>query len=190
MLKIGVIIMALMSCLHAGWFGDLFDDTPKPPIEVPIDMSKAGIVADFVIRSDDSEKYRDFWLVFVRYPSGKYREEIKDSTPWLDEFIGGGTRNIDGSEIKGTITPVKLTIYRLEKDKEPTLFYEATIEAGGRDARGFYLLDGRKMAHDMRWVKEMRLPKGKYRIRLENLKAFPELKEIEMYFAIHGMRKI
>jgi hypothetical protein len=40
----------------------------------------------------------------------------------------------------------------------------------------------------MRWVKGMELPKGKYRIRLENLKDFSELKGIEMYFAINGGR--
>jgi hypothetical protein len=178
MLKIGVITMALMSFLHAGWFGDLFDDTPKPPIEVPIDMSKAGTVADFVIRSNDSEKYRVFSLYFVRFPLGKVGY---GSEPWLDDFIGHGPD-------RGTTTPVKLTIYRIEKDKEPIQFYEATIEARGRDSRGFYLLDGRKMAFDDRWVDEMRLPKGKYRIQLENIKEFPELKRIEMYFAVHSGR--
>lgn len=173
--------MALMSFLHAGWLGNLFDDTPKPPIEVPIDMSKAGVVADFVIRSDDSEKTRVFSLYFVNGTTGNYKTTNKE---WLEKFVGHG-------DVIGTITPVKMTIYRLEKDKEPVVFYEGTIEAGGTHARGFELLDGRRMTYHNRTFKWISLPKGKYRIQLENLKDFPELKGIEMYLAIsRGMHKI
>ncbi|MGE3612528.1 MAG: DUF5625 family protein [Sulfurimonas sp.] len=177
MLKIGVITMALMSFLHAGWLGDLFDNTPKPPIAVPIDMSKAGNTAEIVIRSDDSDKTRYFSLYFVMGVPGQYQITSKD---WLEKFVGHGS-------IEGTRTPVMLIIYSLEKDKESILFLNKTIEAGGTDSRGFKL-NGQNIIYANRWIDAIKLPQGKYHIKLENLQDFPELKEIEIYFAIHGGR--
>jgi len=63
MIKIGVIIMALVSFLNAGWFANLFDSTPTPPVAVPIDLSKKGSTAEVVIRSDDSDKSRYFQFI-------------------------------------------------------------------------------------------------------------------------------
>ncbi|WP_310441541.1 hypothetical protein [Sulfurimonas sp.] len=41
MLKIGVITMALMSFLHAGWLSNLFDSTPTPYYKMPIDFPRS-----------------------------------------------------------------------------------------------------------------------------------------------------
>ena len=97
-----------------------------------------------------------------------------------ETFIGHGPR-------QGVITPVRLTIYRIKKDKEPILFLDKIIEAAGTNSRGFEL-NGQKVIYDDRSIDATELPEGKYRIRLKNLQDFPELKEIETYFAIHGGR--
>ena len=52
MLKIGVITMALLSFLNAGWLGNLFDSMPTPYYTMPIDLSKAGNVAETDIRAE------------------------------------------------------------------------------------------------------------------------------------------
>ena len=177
MIKIGVIVMALFGFLQAGWFANLFDSTPTPPIAVPIDLSKKGSTAEVVIRSDDSDKSRYFSIYFVVGVSGvidKLHEHLSET------FIGYGPR-------QGVITPVRLTIYRIKKDKEPILFLDKTIEAGESHFRGFEL-NGQKVIYDDRYIYATELPEGKYRIRLKNLQDFPELKEIETYFAIHGGR--
>jgi len=182
--------MALLSFLNANWFTDLFDDTPKPPIYVPIDMSKTGKVADFIIRSDDSEKYRVFSLYFATRVDGKY-DFHRNS--WIYKFLGHGP--IDGAaspcyNMDGTITPVKLTVYRLEKSKEPKLLFDKTIDTCGGINGGIFKINGQKGRYERRGLLMTELPKGKYRIKLENLKSFPELKKIEIYFAIHGTHKI
>jgi hypothetical protein len=177
MLKIGVITMALMSFLHAGWFGDLFDRTPTPPIAIPINLSKSGSTAEIVIRSDDSDKIRVFSLYFV---IGKKGKDSYSRNHWIYEFVGR-----PGS---GTVTPVKLTIYRIEKDKEPTLFYEGRIEVEDSSGSGLGINKREDIAYMKRRIDSMYLSEGKYRIRLENLQDFPELKETEIYFAIHGGR--
>lgn len=189
MLKTGVIIMALFSFLQANWFTDLFDDTPKPPIYVPIDMSKAGKVADFIIRSDDSEKYRVFSLYFATRVDGKYYFHWNS---WIYKFLGHCPRYATEPQcynMKGTVTPVKLTVYRLEKAKEPKLLFDKTKYTCGIEG-GLFKINGQKGRYEERSLLMTELPKGKYRIKLENLKSFPELKKIETYFAIHGTHKI
>jgi len=177
MIKIGVIIMALVSFLNAGWFANLFDSTPTPPIAVPIDLSKKGSTAEVVIRSDDSDKSRYFSIYFVMDAPG-VSGAIDNYL--LETFTGHGS----GQGIK---TPVRLTIYRIKKDKEPILFLDKTIEAAGRDSTAFEI-NGQKVIYRDRYIYATELPEGKYRIRLKNLQDFPELKEIETYFAIHGGR--
>ena len=174
MLKIGVITMALLSFLNANWFTDLFDDTPKPPIYVPIDMSKTGKVADFIIRSDDSEKTRYFSLVFATRVDGKY-DFHWDS--WIYKFLGHGS-------IEGIKTPARLTIYRLKKDEEPTLIFDKVIKAGGTIG-GKGVLNKQKGNYSMRYIYSRKLPQGHYRIKLENLQNFPELKDINIFFGVH-----
>lgn len=170
--------MALMSFLYAGWFGDLFDSTPKTYHMVPIDLSKVGNVADFMLRSVDSEKGGHFSLYFVIRKDGK---QLYDNRHWINEFVLGGQKR------EGVSTPIRLTIYRIEQDGEAILFYDKTIEAKGWSGTGGYM-NGAEVTYWMRNIDVFSLPKGKYSIRLENIKEFPELKEIEMYFAIHGGR--
>ena len=52
MIKIGVITMALLSFLNAGWLGNLFDSMPTPYYTMPIDLCKAGNVAETDIRAE------------------------------------------------------------------------------------------------------------------------------------------
>jgi len=99
----------------------------------------------------------------------------------LETFIGHGPG-------QGIRTPVRLTIYRIKKDKEPILFLDKTIEAVGHNSTAFEL-NGQEVVYADRYVYATELPEGKYRIRLKNLQDFPELKEIETYFAIHGGRE-
>ena len=131
--------MALLSFLHAGWFGNLFDSTPTPPIAVPIDLSKAGNATEIVVRSDDSDKTRYFALYFVMGITGQYQNTRKE---WLEKFVGHG-------DIEGTIIPVKLTAYRIEKDKNPVLFFDKTVEKGGTFGRAFEL-NGKKVVYAIR----------------------------------------
>jgi len=167
--------MALMSFLHAGWFGDLFDDTPKTYHTVPIDLSSAGNETKFILRSVDSEKGGYFSLYFVIPESSSQHYDL------LHDFIFGGQKR------EGISTPVKLTIYRIEQDNNSTLFYDKTIESKGWSGTGGYI-DGKHATYWMRTIDVLNLPVGKYSIQLKNLKDFPELKGIEMYFAVHGGR--
>lgn len=169
--------MALLSFLNAGWLSDLFDSTPTPPVYIPIDLSKKGNVAEMVIRSDDSEVTRYFSLIFATRIDGKYELGIDH---WIYRFL----KIFDGNSIEGTKTPVRLTIYRLEKEKEPVLLLDKTIEAVERNG-GIGILNGQKGSYWRRYIYSKELSQGYYRIKLENLQDFPELKDIDIFFGVH-----
>jgi hypothetical protein len=185
MIKTGVIIMALFGFLNAGWFSHLFDSTPTPPITVPIDLSKAGSIVELKVRIKEKGTYY-FTLEFLYANPKKFG--------WLDmdkaeKIVGlNGYNPSDGKQLSycdyeyakrtlgnlidknydcdGTVIPIMLSVYKLNKDQSKKLILDKTYMTKGMGI-------GSGPSRDF---EALRLDKGKYSIRVENIKAILEMK--------------
>lgn len=177
--------MALFGFLYAGWFSHLFDSTPTPPITVPIDLSKAGSKVEFDVRVKEKGAYY-FTLEFL------YKDIKKDG--FLDmlkaqKIVGLNAYDpYDGRQLQycdyesakrtlenlidknyncdGTVIPIRLSVFKLNKDKSKKIILDKTYMTKGEGVR----------SDPSRDFEVLRLDKGKYAIRVENIKAIPEMK--------------
>lgn len=161
MLKIGVITMALMSFLHAGWLGDLFDSTPTPRHTMAIDLSKAGNIAETDIRID--EKYG----VYVELYSDHRKQEISLNRykELISKYFGDNRHSLP-------IFPIKLTVLKYEQTGTSVVvdkIYYTNIYRGfgGRRIDSFTFQEG-----------------AKYHIKVETVEDYPELAELNVEVAI------
>lgn len=186
--------MTLLSFLHAGWFGNLFDRTPTEPICIPIDLSKAGNAVETEVRVEEKGAYY-FTLEFLYTdeikngirdskiarkiagynayrPSGEqsrhYTLELakKDSGGLIDE-----TYNLDGITIS-----LRLTFSKIEKDGSRKLIKDERYQTRG---------SGSNLEREF---EKLMLEKGKYSIRIENINGVLEMKnrQANFRFARHG----
>ena len=206
MLKIGVITMALMSFLHAGWFGDLFDSTPIPPIAVPIDLSQSGSMVETEVRVEEKGTYY-FSLRFLC--TAEIKNGIRDSE--IARKIAGYnayepvtnrqsrhytleqakripvkkgsdivfiTNKIidDNYNLDGTTIPIKLTFSKIEKDGSRKLIIDEKYQTRGA---------GSNLEREF---EKIILEKGKYSIKVENINGVLEMKnrQANFRFARHG----
>lgn len=193
MLKIGVITMAIFGFLYANWFGDLFDDTPTLPIEVPIDLTKPSKIETKVRIKDresyyitlefklgvglkDAKKVRKFVGYNVYFPyDGKPLRLVKYD--FVKQDLARGGIYVDKSyNPDGTTVPIRMTIYKLGKNNTRKLFLDKMYMTKGCNGGGDGIM--RNFAH-------LLLDKGKYLFKIENLKGFPELKDNKIVFTIH-----
>jgi len=154
--------MALMSFLHAGWLGNLLGFTPTPYYKMPIDLSKAGNVAETDIRID--EKYSVY--VMLSYDPRKQKISRGRYGEISDKYFG--------DEIKPTlpIFPIKLTVMKYEKTGTAIIvdktYYTNTQRASAT-----------------RHVGEFKLQEGaKYHIKVETVEDYPELAELNVEVVI------
>lgn len=191
--------MALVSFLNAGWFSGWFDSTPTPPISIPIDLSKAGSVVETEVRVEEKGAYY-FSLVFL------YTDEMKDGIRDANiarKIIGcNGYQASNGMQLRfcdyesakqdlgslidetynsdGTIIPIKLTLFQMLDDGTKKRISDKSYQTRGDNGGWRY--------HMMRDFEMIILEKGKYSIRVENIKSISEMKnrEANFRFARHG----
>lgn len=198
MIKIGVITMALVGFLNAGWFANLFDATPTPPIYIQMDLSKPGdtIEGEFRIK----EKWSYFMsLQFLDIDSRKnnYKEAKKvhkflgyrvydpsdgkllgkSSYSFAKEDLARGGVFIDENyNLDGTIVPLHVTLSKIGKDGiENVILDKKYMTKGGNGGR-------RKFEH-------ISLHEGRYSIKVKNIKGFSELKGMQVGFYLSMTRR-
>ncbi|OHD97342.1 MAG: hypothetical protein A3K14_01300 [Sulfurimonas sp. RIFCSPLOWO2_12_FULL_36_74] len=162
MIKIGVITMALMSFLHAGWLGDLFDSTPTPYYKMPIDLSKAGNVAETDIRIDE----KHYVYVMLSYDPREQKISRDRYGEISDKYFG--------DEIKPTlpIFPIKLTVMKYEKTGT-TVIVDKIYHTNTQRASA------------TRHIDEFKLQEGaKYHIKVEAVEDYPELADLNVEVVI------
>lgn len=188
--------MALMSFLHAGWFGNLFDSTPTSPISIPIDLSTAESVIETEMRVAERGAYyfsleflstdevkngiRDFNIAYKiagcnsydpvtgeQYSICSYESAKRQLGDLIDE-----TYNSDG-----TIIPVKLTLFQILNNGTKRLIRDKVYQTKGSYS-------------NTRDFERRILEKGKYSIRVENIKSISEMKnrKADFRFARHGTK--
>ena len=143
---------------------------PKPPFKTPISsLSGKGVVADFNIRITSYDIY-EFKLRF-EYPEGDQAERER-----VRKLVGDYGRDKDNNLIEpGILTPVKLTIFKKQKQGE-LMIYQKIIkdpETYSASSNDF----GKKLGH-------CDLKRGKYRFVLESLAQPQEYASIPTKFHI------
>ena len=161
MLKIGVITMALLSFLNAGWLGDLFDSTPTPYYTMPIDLSKAGNIAETDIRID--EKYSVY--VDLVYDHRKQKISLERYSEISDKYFGSDRHSLP-------IFPIKLTVLKYEKTGT-TVVVDKIYYTNSRMSSSDRLIDEFNFQED-----------SKYHIKVETAENYPELAELNVEVAI------
>jgi hypothetical protein len=198
MIKVAAVITALFGFLYAGWFAELFDDTPTPPITMPIDLYKAGSKVEFTTRIKKRRRYR-IWLEFI------WTDEVKNGVRDSDisrKIAGfGWARDKNGTivcnkedaikylalrgvhvdkdyDCFGTVVPLHVTIYKLEPNKEKKLIIDKTYQTKGTDGGWRY--------HMRRSVSCFLLEPGTYKVIVENIKSIKEMKgrKADIYFGV------
>ena len=142
---------------------------PKPPFKMPVNLSHKGVVADFDIRVPKHRIYH-FQLRF-EYPEGDQAERER-----VRKLVGDYGRDKDNNLIEpGILTPVKLTIFKKQKEGE-LMIYQKIIkdpETYSASSNDF----GKKLSH-------CDLKRGEYRFVLESLAQRQEYASIPTKFRI------
>ncbi|WP_291750926.1 MULTISPECIES: DUF5625 family protein [unclassified Sulfuricurvum] len=153
--------MALMSFLHAGWFGDLFDSTPTPRHTMAIDLSKAGNVAETDIRID--EKYSVYVELYYDYRKQKIGGDRYGEI--IEKYFG--------RHKAFPIFPIKLTVLKYEKTGTSIVVDK------------IYYTNSLGRTYSSREINEFKLQEGaKYHIKVETVEDYPELAELNVEVAI------
>ena len=161
MLKIGVITMVLLSFLNAGWLGNLFDSTPTPYYTMPIDLSKAGNIAETDIRID--EKYSVYVELYYDYRKQKISGDRYGEI--IDKYFG--------RHKLFPIFPIKLTVLKYE-EIGMSIVTDKT-----------YYTNSLGRTYSSRGIDEFKLQEGaKYHIKVETIENYPELAELNVEVAI------
>ncbi|MDR1614897.1 MAG: DUF5625 family protein [Campylobacteraceae bacterium] len=174
-LAIGAIglIMALLFCFAMGFIKELdpfriaarLMGPPMPPYLLAIDLSKSGNVYETDIRIYDEGLY-DFDFKFIVKRS---KEDGGADRAIVSSFTGNPHSN-------GTMIPVKLSIYKLNKDDEKERIIDDIYHTNGRN--------GSTSNSIIRRIKPTILNKGIYQVRLETLEDFEFLVGREIYLEI------
>lgn len=184
--------MALSSTIFANWFTNLFDSTPTPTITIPVDLTKAGTIVDmeFRVNYDESTYFAlRFSCTDVKLDGGKDCIEKRKFMGLNGYFYGDGKQitfandihvkvligDIDKSyNLDGTKVPLKITLNKIE-DNTLTPVIDKTYDTKGQNGE-----------RGSRHITVKHLNKGKYILKVENLKAFEELKGRPTEFIIQS----
>ena len=202
MIKSGIITMVLLSSLHANWFTNFFDSTPTPTISFPIDLSKASSFVESDVRVEEDGAYY-FTLEFLytgeikdgvrdyaiarkisgfncysvatgkKYKTSSYEVMYRDLKK--DGLIINHTYDADG-----TVIPIKITVY--DKSRKKLILNEKY------NSKGFFSESKYYIDRDIVMIK---MKKGKYSIKIENLKGIKEMqaRNANIRFGRHGNGK-
>jgi hypothetical protein len=150
------------------------------PLEVPIDLSRAGNVVEFeAVASDDYFAMAEIRFYMPDYVTKNPKEEpeIMRQRHEIQDFVGNWAYEKD--KRTGEVVPLNISIHKLTKtDKE--LIFDETFDTKGEDG----LLRGDRL---LRTIKGYPLKKGKYLVRIETLKDIEFLKDKKctIYFGYH-----
>lgn len=174
MLKIGVITIVLMSFLHAGWFGDLFDSTPTPPISIPIDLSKAGSV----VEAEISIKEKKGYIFALHFSYIGHKKDGGIDTDKLHMILGDASYDTNtGVKIpSGIPIQIKLSIYKINDNNSQTMIIDDDYIT-----RGY---DGSNSTYMSRYINIIPLEKGKYSIRIQTKENILVLQDRKTLFAV------
>ncbi len=140
-------------------------DPVAPSEKVPIDITKANTVSTTIIqiKPDELDRFR-FNLEF-RLDERKTSRKFYDLRKLVGAHPNTG-KKIEHGRILGTTIPVKITIDRLVDDKENPYHDKIYFSKGINATRGQSLI---------RQITIIHLLPGKYAVRLENLRAIPDV---------------
>jgi hypothetical protein len=133
------------------------------PIEVPIDLSKEGDTVEFEAVITKADNY-DFMLHFYM-PQWENTTAYKEAFRALYDFVG------HGDDISSQIVPIRVMIYKINKEDKELLRDEVYDTRG---ALGGTL--GETNNYRFRRVTFCDLERGKYFIKVENIKGFEFMK--------------
>jgi len=169
MIKIWIITMALVSFLHAGWFDDLFGFNSTPPFKVDINMSKAGNIAE-----------KEFKIKKEQYYTMSFTFYTKDKVEYLKmlDFLAG-TRHVGIKKRSAIPIPIKITILKTDKKKKYIILKSQYI------TNNISSWNGKKISRN---ISNVYLKKGIYKMKVESLEDFPELKNINMSLIVKKIR--
>ena len=186
--------MALSSTIFANWFTNLFDSTPTPTITIPVDLTKAGTIVDmeFRVNYDESTYFAlRFSCTDVKLDGGKDCKERRKFLGFNGYFYGDGKQitiadyerakrglgdMIDKSyDLDGTRVPLKFTLHKVKDNGTLSIVLDKTYDTKGYNAE-----------RGSRHITVKHLNKGKYILKVENLKAFEELKGRPTEFKIQS----
>jgi hypothetical protein len=139
--------------------------TPTPPHKIKIDLSKGGNVYETMIKIKNEDLY-DFDFKFIVKHS---KEDGGADRAIVSSFTGNPHSN-------GIMIPVKLSIYKLNKDDEKERIIDDIYHTNDNQGSTSYTI--------IRRIKPTILNKGIYQIRLETLEDFEFLVGREIYLEI------
>ena len=135
---------------------------PKPPFEVPINLSHKGVVADFDVRVTKYDIY-NFEIRFM------YLGEDRSEREYVRKLVGGL------HEPTLVPTPVKLTIFKKHVQNEQ-VFYQITIKDSETNSFSY--------DYFAKTIGYCDLPRGEYRFVLESLAQPQEYASVPTLFHI------
>ena len=197
MFKIAMIVMALSTTLFSNWFTNLFDSTPTPTITIPIDLSKAGTIVDmeFRVNYDESTYFSlDFSFITDKVDNDVDYKKVKkflgingysyenDKKITVGDYARAKRElgNIVDKKynLDGTIVPLRIVLSKMEDNATLSTFLDKTYNTRGEN--------GGDTSSLYREFLNKYLEKGKYKLVVENLKSFKELKDRKINFRIQS----
>ena len=176
MIKIGVITMALVSFLNAGWLSGWFDKTP--PFVVDINLGQTGYIAEKKFKIKKGKTY----VLGLTYDTS-YEKVQEDPTErrMVDRILFGKYRTDEKWITNGyrISIPIKITISGTTIEKKPFIFEKI-----------YFTSDGLKTATFNMHLDNIKLAEGSYKIEIEILDGLRELVGIPMYIIVRNIRKI
>ena len=175
MMKIGVIAMTLFSLLSAGWFTHLFDATPTPPHQVPIELSKAGSIAIMDVRIEQDGSY-ELCLSFLVENDRNGNCPIGTQCGYINNFLSNTDQWRDENvDTDGTKLPVNVKIYKVINGGKQFVCQSSYI------TKGVY---SRGIGFIRRKIITKSFDTGRYYIYIETLENFPELENQKAFVSI------
>jgi hypothetical protein len=141
---------------------------PTMPVKVPIDLSRAGIVAEV-----------EFWIPendVIEPQMNFYFEDKQAEREQLFNLVGR-------EDIPGILIPIKIQIFKQREPGKEDVFYEKVHNSTGDDFNGF------SADYFQREFGRIKISKGNYRLRVEILKPVLEFSNTPVEFCISYFRR-
>lgn len=182
------------SLLAWSLYGDkLFGLVPTPPTQVPINLTKAGNIAEMEVQiKEDVRSYvvgLYFFFTHSKKEAGLGDDELykfvglNEFDPFSGKLIGlfEHANKEEKWDLNGVAIPIKLVIYKLNDNNSSTLVIDKTYMTRGRNAYGFKYLT--------REFAGVELAQGRYLIKAKTLKDFAELRNGKVELFIDKFKK-
>lgn len=152
---------------------------PKPPIELPFAVHKAGATVSTELRIPKRGPFVYYFVLKFMHKKGDYadRERVRS-------ILGSWSINkITGKPVNpGIQIPLKIALSVIDSSGEH-IFMEKEVSTEGIDAHGVNYFIRQIDLH------EVSGSPGLYRVSVRCLKDIPELKDVKVFFAIYYPRE-